>query len=371
MFFAVIPVAFAGVVQDYIHQYYRAFESRYRDPVAGQPNQPAQPYRTNIINALDAVVTCLYSGPEGSKNWQFGGTQETATTSQLINAMNSDASHPCHDEHVAVYNAEQAGNNDPNGKYAPVVVRDRADMILIWRNGLPENDPPIARYDSNQGSPSGRDQAARTKLNAFDDCLMQNGTNGQANWRLSGITDSSTGPQLRDAVRNSSGHPCQDELETSVAHRPEAVAAPSTGDTPPPEGSTPGATEAGTGTPLTSTGAGASPTIDDRPLYQRIVEPRSEDVLTPGFASGSTPSISGLMNFLFDLLVRRILPLIVGVMVIFIVWGGYQYIMAAGDPAKVKQARDIILYSIIAMILALSALTIVTVLNTLLLETTP
>jgi len=77
------------------------------------------------------------------------------------------------------------------------------------------------------------------------------------------------------------------------------------------------------------------------------------------------------MNFLFDLLVRRILPLIVGVMVIFIVWGGYQYIMAAGDPAKVKQARDIILYSIIAMILALSALTIVTVLNTLLLETTP
>jgi len=52
MFFAVIPVAFAGVVQDYIHQYYRAFESRYRDPVAGQPNQPAQPYRTNIINLV-------------------------------------------------------------------------------------------------------------------------------------------------------------------------------------------------------------------------------------------------------------------------------------------------------------------------------
>jgi len=333
MFFAVIPVAFAGVVQDYIHQYYRAFESRYRDPVAGQPNQPAQPYRTNIINALDAVVTCLYSGPEGSKNWQFGGTLETATTAQLIAAMNEDANHPCHSQHVAVYNAEQAGNRDSNGRYAPVVVRDRANIILIWRNGLPGNSPPIGPYDSNQGSPSGRDQAARTKLNAFSDCLMQNGAGGSANWQLSGITDSSTGPQLRDAVRASSGHPCQDEMATSIAHRPGAVVSPSPGAT---SGSEPLSTDvSGGGAPTSGIAPGT--------IYTG-----------PGFVNVTPFSTFGRISI--DRIINNAINYISGflaiIAVLSIMYGGILYMTARGDDAQVGKAKQVITLTVVGLVIA-------------------
>lgn len=132
-----------------------------------------------------------------------------------------------------------------------------------------------------------------------------------------------------------------------------------------------GSTTSAPGPSGTTSTTGTTSSVDTRPIYERIVPPSSEDVLTPGFATSGTPSFAGLMNFLFDLLVRRVLPLLVGVMVLFIVWGGFQYILAGGDPAKIKQARDLILYTLIAMILALSALTIVTILNNLLSQATP
>lgn len=108
---------------------------------------------------------------------------------------------------------------------------------------------------------------------------------------------------------------------------------------------------------------------DNRPIFDRIVPPRGTDVLTPGFATQDRPSITSLVNYLFDFLVRRLLPLIAGVLVVMITWGGYQYIMAQGDSGKAKQAKDTILFGIIGLVLALAALSIVTILNNILLQT--
>lgn len=106
-------------------------------------------------------------------------------------------------------------------------------------------------------------------------------------------------------------------------------------------------------------------TIDSRPIYDRIVAPSSDDVLTPDFATNS-PSLSAFINFLFDMFVRRLLPWLAALMVLLIIWAGYTYILAGGDSAKIKQAKDMILYSLIAMVVAIAGLSIITILNNIL-----
>ncbi|MBP7057027.1 hypothetical protein KBB08_00880 [Candidatus Gracilibacteria bacterium] len=92
--------------------------------------------------------------------------------------------------------------------------------------------------------------------------------------------------------------------------------------------------------------------------------------MTPAFVKDRNPSVAGLVNYLFDFFVRRLLPLLSGILVIVIMWAGFQYIMAQGDQGKVKQAKDTILFSIIGLAIALASLTVVTILNNLLLATT-
>lgn len=113
-----------------------------------------------------------------------------------------------------------------------------------------------------------------------------------------------------------------------------------------------------------SSGGGA----DNRPIYDRIIPPNSTDVLTPTFATQNNPSIGGLVNYLFDFAVRRLLPILVGVLVLVITWGGFQYIMAQGDSGKAKIAKDTILFGIIGLVVALAALSIVTILNNVILQ---
>ena len=49
------------------------------------------------------------------------------------------------------------------------------------------------------------------------------------------------------------------------------------------------------------------------------------------------------------------LLLIGGLAVIFIVVGGLQYILASGNPARLKQARETILYAVVGVVIAGSA----------------
>ena len=61
--------------------------------------------------------------------------------------------------------------------------------------------------------------------------------------------------------------------------------------------------------------------------------------------------------------VRTIIQVIVGVLgfvaVVVIILGGVQYTTSSGDPAKVKKAKDTILYGIIGLVVALLAYAIV------------
>lgn len=54
------------------------------------------------------------------------------------------------------------------------------------------------------------------------------------------------------------------------------------------------------------------------------------------------------------------LLLVGGLSVIFVVVGGLQYVLSAGNPQKTKQARETILYAVIGIVIASAAYAIVT-----------
>lgn len=45
--------------------------------------------------------------------------------------------------------------------------------------------------------------------------------------------------------------------------------------------------------------------------------------------------------------------------VVFVVYGGIQYSLSQGDPAKVKQAKDTILYSVIGLVVVMVSFAII------------
>jgi hypothetical protein len=49
------------------------------------------------------------------------------------------------------------------------------------------------------------------------------------------------------------------------------------------------------------------------------------------------------------------------VSLIFIIWGGFQYVKSQGDPQATAQAKNTILYAIVGLFIALSAFTIVNI----------
>ena len=59
-------------------------------------------------------------------------------------------------------------------------------------------------------------------------------------------------------------------------------------------------------------------------------------------------------------IIANIAFLAVGVLsVIFVIIGGYQYILSSGDPQQTARAKETILYAIIGLVIAVSAATIV------------
>ncbi len=227
----------------------------------------------------------------------------------------------------------------------------------------------------------------------YDDCVFissgdlarMNGNRDLTDAEIDGIEANchrsfpSTSPSPVNSTRTSvppattrSSNP---QVSTSASAAPVVPASPAVSNAPsvvPVASAVPVSSTGQSSNNLSSPGSGQSGTslgADNRPLFDRIVPPKSTDVLTPGFATQDRPSISSLVNFLFDFLVRRLLPIIAGILVIVITWGGYQYIMAQGDSGKTKQAKDTILFGIIGLVLAMAALSIVTILNNILLQT--
>lgn len=322
----VLVQADENIVTTYINEVKLNTRVSYRDPS-----------RRDMLGFLDRLGTCLNT----ANNWQTGNV---TTVDQLKTQLQSNDSHPCASEYTTVTAMRDGIGTDASILY-PTVVRDAR------RSGL----------TSTIGTQM-RDNADWTqKFEAYFTCLMTE-TGGVANWQ-SGTPVPTTAGQLATAVRDNNQHPChaaRAELEafsTAASSSLQPVASVSSAPAAPVSSGS------------QSSNNGSSLGSDNRPIFDRIVPPKSTDVLTPGFATQDRPSITSLVNFLFDFLVRRLLPLLAGVLVIVITWGGYQYIMAQGDSGKAKQAKDTILFGIVGLVLALAALSIVTILNSILLQT--
>lgn len=291
------------------------------------------PTRRDVLGFLDTLAQCLNT----TNNWQTGGV---TTVAQLKAQLRSNDAHPCADAYTPVITMRDQMASAPPTVVYPTLIRD-------YR---------LSGLNSTVGVQMRDNATWSEKFEAYFTCLMAE-TGGNPNWQT-GTPPPTTIAQLATAVRDNNQHPChQARADLEAVSRPQAADpanAPASNNAAP--------------APNTSSNTAATG-VDNRPLYQRIVAPNSADVLTPAFVKDRNPSVAGLVNYLFDFFVRRLLPLLSGVLVIVIIWAGFQYIMAQGDSGKVKQAKDTILFSIIGLVIALASLTIVTILNNLLLAT--
>ncbi len=315
-----------NVVTTYIDEVKLNTQVMYRDPS-----------RRDMLGFLDTLARCLNT----SNNWQTGNA---TTVDQLKSQLQSNDAHPCASEYTTVIAMRDNIGTDASIVY-PTLIRDAR------RSGL--TSPVATRMRDNADW--------NQKFEAYFTCLMTE-TGGQANWQF-GTPAPATAAQLGAAVRDNAQHLChQARADLEGASLPPS---PSASPSVLPSASTTSSLSASSSN---SSGSGASLGSDNRPIYDRIVPPRSTDVLTPSFSTQANPSIGGLVNYLFDFAVRRLLPILVGVLVLVITWGGFQYIMAQGDSGKAKIAKDTILFGIIGLVIALAALSIVTILNNVLLQ---
>lgn len=90
--------------------------------------------------------------------------------------------------------------------------------------------------------------------------------------------------------------------------------------------------------------------------------PDGTDAGANGFASctklNNTANTNDLMGQA-NTIINVVIGVIGFVAVAFIIFGGFQYTTSAGDPGKVKKAKDTILYGIIGLVVAMLAYAIV------------
>lgn len=66
-----------------------------------------------------------------------------------------------------------------------------------------------------------------------------------------------------------------------------------------------------------------------------------------------------------------VLPILAGLAVMFVVWSGYQFLTSSGDPAQTQKARANLTYSIVGVILVVTAFILVATLNNLIQTSRP
>lgn len=68
---------------------------------------------------------------------------------------------------------------------------------------------------------------------------------------------------------------------------------------------------------------------------------------------------SGNLNSIIGIIVNTILFIVGALAVVMAIWSGFQYITSTGDSGKVSKAKNTLVYSIVGLIIALLAYTIV------------
>jgi hypothetical protein len=72
-------------------------------------------------------------------------------------------------------------------------------------------------------------------------------------------------------------------------------------------------------------------------------------------ATGDCTGAGGIFGVIANILIF----LVGAIAVIMLIWGGLQYVISSGDAARVKSAKDTILYGIIGVVVAILAFAIV------------
>jgi len=77
----------------------------------------------------------------------------------------------------------------------------------------------------------------------------------------------------------------------------------------------------------------------------------------------STVKTNKTLNTQIWNVIRTALTILGGIAVVVIIAGGIMYATSAGDPSKVTAAKNTILYSVVGLIVAMSAAAIITLVN--------
>ena len=110
----------------------------------------------------------------------------------------------------------------------------------------------------------------------------------------------------------------------------------------------------------TALNAGAAFAADDKVIhcpgnYSKTVTNLADCGDSFNKATGNNNDLMGTVNTIINVIIG-----VIGfVAVVVIILGGVQYTTSAGDPGKVKKAKDTILYGIIGLVVALLAYAIV------------
>jgi uncharacterized membrane protein YidH (DUF202 family) len=81
--------------------------------------------------------------------------------------------------------------------------------------------------------------------------------------------------------------------------------------------------------------------------------------ITPACGSSCPATSNDLLTVTFPNVTDLLLTLIAGLAVIMIIVGGLRYILSAGNAQKIQEAKNTILYSIVGLVVAISAYAII------------
>lgn len=89
------------------------------------------------------------------------------------------------------------------------------------------------------------------------------------------------------------------------------------------------------------------------------VDPACQAVICSGSSTG-IPGGNGEIGLVVGKAMTAVFSVMGSLAVIMVIVGGLQYVLSAGDPKRTARAKETILYSVIGVVIALSAYAIVT-----------
>ena len=74
---------------------------------------------------------------------------------------------------------------------------------------------------------------------------------------------------------------------------------------------------------------------------------------SPVFAQDEPPTLSGNIGPIVDKITGYLFPVAVLISLVFVVMGGYMWIISGGDPSRVKQAQGTLTWAILGLVIVL------------------